>query len=147
MKWIVTVDRAEARIFKAKPFVRIQTLKNDLGREKSKAMTTDKPGMARSRLAQPSSTHALTGEKNPHEEAAVQFARRLARFLEHEGKAGRFDKLLVVSEPKMMGRIRKTLKKDIIDNCEWLKKDLAHFTDHEIGEVFGLNWRKPVTKI
>src|SRR6185437_13183338 len=85
-KWIVVADRIEARIYREKPFELVERVTNDLGREKNRALMTDKPGWSRSKLAQPSSTHSLTGEKNPHEEAAVQFARQLCRFLEQAGQ-------------------------------------------------------------
>ncbi|MGZ3722314.1 MAG: host attachment protein [Bdellovibrionales bacterium] len=141
-KWIVVADRTKARIFKEKPFTNIKTLKNDLGREKNRAMTTDKPGWSRSKFSQPSSTHALTGEKSPHEDAAVQFARTLCRYLEHESQEHSFDGLLIAAEAKMMGRIRDSLPKHLSEKADWLKKDFGHLSEHEIGQALGLGQKR-----
>lgn len=137
-KWIVIADRTKARIFTEKPFASLQILRNELGREKNRAMTTDKPGWSRSKFSQPSSTHALTGERNPHEDAAVQFAKRLCRYLEHESQLHRFKDLLIVAEPKMLGRIRESFPEHLAARTEWLKKDFGHRSAYEIGETLGL---------
>lgn len=143
-KWIVVIERSRARIFLANPFRHIETLENELGREKNKAMTTDKPGWSRSKLAQPSSTHSLTGEKNPHEDAAVDFARRISRHLEHEAQAHNFEELTIVAEPKMTGRIRQFLGSPALPEVEWLRKDWSHLSDHEIGAQLGADFRNPM---
>ena len=49
--WIVVVNRTQARIYQKKPFVLIQRLENEIGREKNRAMTSDKPSGAMSAIS------------------------------------------------------------------------------------------------
>ena len=139
VKWLVIADRTKARIYKQKPFTMIDTLENSLGREKNRAMTTGKPGLSRSKFSQPSSTHSLTGEKSPHEDAAMQFARSLCRFLERRNAEHKFSELLIAAEPKMARSIRSSMEKHLTEKVHWMKKDFAHLSDFQIGEVFELN--------
>lgn len=132
--WVVVADRVQARVFARHPFELLHVLNNPLGREKNRSLTTDKPGWARSRFSSPASTHALTGEKNQHEIAALQFAREIARFLEAKLIARRFDELLIVAEPKMLGRIRQMLPKVLVKQAQWLKKDFGKLSAHQIGQ-------------
>lgn len=141
-KWIVIANRIEARIYRDRPFVLIETLENELGREKNRAMTTDKPGWSHSRFFGPLGNHMLSGEKSPHEDAAVQFARRLSRFLERQGQARRYDELVIAAEPKMLGRIRGMIPKHLGERIEWLKKDFGHLSDHELARVFSPSSQK-----
>lgn len=137
-KWIVVASRIEARIFKEKPFRLIKTLENPLGREKNKALMTDKPGWSKAQYSKSAGLHSMTGEKDPHEEAAMQFARTVVHYLELEGQAHDFDKLVIVAEPRMMGRIRSHLSKHLSERVQWTQKDLGHLSDYEVGKTLGL---------
>src|ERR1700757_1598785 len=95
IQWIAIVNRTGAQLYSEKTFRLVGELKNSLGREKNRAMTDDRPGLARSRFIA-GSTHSMTGEKNPHEDAAVAFARRVASFLRKQFSLKKFDKLLMV---------------------------------------------------
>ena len=110
----------------------LNILENSLGREKNRALTTDKPGAARSRFSGAFGMHSLSGEKNPHEDAAVQFAKRLGHYLNKEEHTNKFDDLLIAAEPKMMGRIRAALGFKLSERVKWFKKDLCHLTADEI---------------
>ena len=141
-KWIVIADRTKARIFKEKPFTCIKTLENELGREKNRALRNDKPGWSRAQYSGSAGIHAMNGEKNPHEEAAIQFARTICKHLEHESQVHQFDDLLIAAEPKMVGRIRESLPKHLAEKTNWLKKDFGHFSEHEVGQALGLVHRE-----
>ena len=127
-RWIVVANRTEARIYRDRPFKLIETLDNALGREKNRAMTTDKP--------------SVTGENDPHEDAARQFARRLGRFLELGNYSGRYDEIVLAAEPKMLGRIRSFIDRHLSRKIEWLRKDFGHLSDYEVSRVFGLARRQ-----
>ena len=142
-KWIVVANRTQAKIFKENPFVLLKTLENPLGREKNLALRTDKPGSGKSQYSKSAGIHSMTGEKDPHEEAAIQFARELSRYLEHQGEQHRFDELVVAAEPKMMGRIRKTMALHLSETVQWIQKDFGHLSDYQIGKSLGItNERK-----
>ncbi len=133
-RWIIIADRIEARIFRETPFTLIKTLANPLGREKNKVLRTDKPGWGKAQYSRSAGIHSMSGEKDPHEEAAVQFARTLSRFLERESEADRYDDLMIVAEPKMLGRIRSFLAPHLSERVHWMKKDLGHLSDYQIGK-------------
>lgn len=134
--WIVVVNRVEARIFDGRTMQRLHRLVNNLGREKNRAFTTDRPGVGRNRMAARGSIHNLTGEKKPHDEAALQFTRRLSLFLRRRLGNKSFEKLTVVAEPRMQGWLKKSLDKNVLDVCSWKSKDLGHNSDHELKILF-----------
>lgn len=136
LKWVAVVDRSEARIFDAETMGRIHTLKNSLGREKNRAFTTSKPGSARSRFGARASTHGLTGEKNPHDQVTIQFAKKLNAFLKKRLGEKRFERLILAAEPRMKGWIREGMDRSVNKLCEWKSKDFAHFSDHELKAIF-----------
>ncbi len=136
-KWIAIVNRVEARIYNAFDMKKLHTLKNSLGREKNRAFTTDKPGVGRGRTGSRSSTHAMTGEKKPHDDAAIQFARKINLFLQRSHARNKFGALLLTAEPRMKGWIKKGMDKMVEDSCKWQSKDLGHLSDHEVKKIFG----------
>lgn len=132
--WIAVVNRAQARIFKdGSEFLLVDQLDYELGREKNRAMTTDKPGLSRAKQAGRSGTHALDGEKNPHEGAAIQFAKIVAGYLEKKfASALSQTRLTIASEPRMTGYLRDAMSESSRKKARWLCKDLAYFSDNEI---------------
>lgn len=135
-EWVVVVNRVEARVFLADSMERIHRLSNSLGREKNRKFTTDKPGVGRGRLGRPSTTHNLTGEKHPHDEAAIQFARRLGLFLKRRLDEKKFAKVKIVAEPRMAGWLRSVFDKNLLSRCEWNRKDLGKTSDHGLKILF-----------
>jgi protein required for attachment to host cells len=134
-KWIVVANRIEARVFKAKPFSIVEKLTNPLGREKNKALTNDRPGWSRSAFAGSRNIHAMDGEKNPHEEAAIAFARQVAKYLEAKEQQHVFEEVVIAAEPKMLGRIRKAMPTYLSNFVTWIGKDYGHLSDSEIGKL------------
>lgn len=124
IKWIVLVSRANARVFNQNGYRPVTEIKGSLGKEKNKALTRAKPGVGRAKFSG-SSPHKMTGEKNPHEDAAIAFAKKVDRYLSKQLNLKKFDKLLVVAEPKMMGRLKKNLDKNVKAVTKWMAKDLG----------------------
>ena len=137
-KWIVIANRISARIYCEKPFQHIITLKNPLGKERNRELRYDQPGFSHAKFGGPSSTHSLTGEKDPHEYATVEFAKEIRNYLKKESTQNNFDSLLIVAEPKMMGRMRNQLPKELISKCEWISKDLGHVPEGELLQAINL---------
>lgn len=134
--WLIVVDRTEARIYDAKNMRRLGTLKNPLGREKNRAFTTSRPGLDRNRSLTKSSTHKLTGEKSPHDDAAKKFAREVSAYLYKNFSKQKFANLTVASEPRMQGWIKGHMKRRLADHTEWNPKDLIKLNDHELKILF-----------
>lgn len=118
--WVVVLNRIEMKIYRqysaVKPLIFVKSIENSLGREKNRALTTDKPGSDRMNIKGAVHSHSLTRERDPHEEAAAQFARQLARELSTARKNGSYDKLILVAEPHMAGLLKKSLDKTTM-NC------------------------------
>jgi protein required for attachment to host cells len=136
-KWIAVVTRTEARVFSAEDFRLIAKLTNQLGREKNRAMTNARPGLGHGKFARGSGFYSLTGEKNPHEDAAIAFAKRVSEYLRKQMTLHRFDKLILAAEPKMMGRVKAEMNKDLAAHTEWKAKDFGKLKPHELRKVIG----------
>ena len=138
--WTVVVNRTKAKIFvdqvgpvnrPVKGLKLIEELKNPLGRERNKALQNSKPSMGRS----PTSVgpHSMTGEKNPHEDAAVEFAKKVCLHLEKNQYNKNFEGLVLVAEPHFMGLLKKKMKKKLRDSVvQWVNKDLSKTPMKEI---------------
>lgn len=131
-KWIIVANRTQARIFNAEGMLRIAQLKNSLGREKNRVFTSAKPGMDRNRSHSRASTHALNGEKNPHDLVAADFARKLSHFLKDRYEEHHFESFLLSAEPRMLGWIKEEMNNELKKHGEWEHHDLANLTDHEL---------------
>ena len=78
MEWIVIASAREARILEKtaeNKLHQIKIIRNPLGREHNRAMTTDKPGMIRGKFFSGSGLHAMAQEYTPHEDALQAFAK------------------------------------------------------------------------
>lgn len=127
--WFVVINRSSAKIFE---IVRrpdslnwLRTLPNPLGAEKNRALTRDKPGAMRSRFSQSKGVHKLNGEKVPHDEVALTFAKQVAEFLVQHKLGKDFLGVTIAAEPHMKGLLKKGLEKSKVKMAiQWLEKDL-----------------------
>jgi protein required for attachment to host cells len=135
-KWIVIINRSEARVFNSENMRKLYTLRNPLGREKNRAFTTGRPCLDRGPGLTKDGIHSMTGEKVPHDEAAKDFARKVnaylyRRFLEH-----RFEAIELVAEPRMHGWINDAMDEKLKAKTEWKTKDLGKLSDQELKILF-----------
>ncbi len=137
-RWIAIVNRTDARIFSERPFKRVSQLKNLLGRTKNREMTKDKPSLNRAPFGGVKGIHGTRGEKNPHEDVAVAFAKQVSEYLRKAHAENQFDSLLVVAEPKMLGRVKSEFNKTVKGCTEWLGKDFGHSSSVELPKLLGL---------
>jgi protein required for attachment to host cells len=135
IKWIAVVTRVDARVFSEKTFRPLAQFKNELGREKNRAMTTDKPGRAPGKFVSRTGIHNLGNEKSPHEDAAIVFAKKLNEFFKKNLKMKHFAELLIVAEPKMMGRLKSQMDPNLSKCTEWLGKDLGKYSPTDLRKV------------
>ncbi len=142
-RWIAVITRVDAKIFRERPFRRVTELHNELGRAKNREMTPGKPGIDRSRFASFKGVHAKTRDKNPHEDAAIAFAKRIAEYLRKAKATARFEEILLVAEPKMLGRVKKELDKSVLAVCDSVKRDLGHLSVTEIRGALGITSLRP----
>ena len=138
LEWYVTLSRTEAKIFKrtsAKTSPKlIRTLTNPLGRERNAILSNDRPGTEKFRLKGGTLvSHAMNSEKNPHEDAAVQFVSTVAKTLDSECRNKSFDGLTIFSDPHMKGLLKEKLSKTT-QKCirEWKRGNLSKMNMQEL---------------
>lgn len=89
-------------------------------------------------LQEPSATEELA--RTPvNGNVANAFARRLAAFIEQARSTHKFKRLILISEPQFLGKLRAHLSKktmEIIDRS--IKKDLFHLGERELLPRVGL---------
>lgn len=79
--------------------------------------------------------HALGSEVTHHEIAARNFAKTLAGMLEKGRAAHRYNRLVLVSEPRFLGILRNALSPQVKDQITaTLEKDIEEMPTHVLGE-------------
>jgi protein required for attachment to host cells/ribosome-associated translation inhibitor RaiA len=138
--WIAVCNRAGARIFK-KQFHDVElfhSLDYPLGRERTRALRTDKPSVSRMNFAAGGgTTHRMTGGKDPHEELAVAFSKTVGAYLKNAFQKKQFEHLVVVAEPHFLGLIKLSLDKKVQASVsQWVAKDLVRFSIFNVKKLF-----------
>jgi protein required for attachment to host cells len=141
--WIVVAHRAGARIFAAdargKGLERVSSLEHPAGKLKNREIDSDKQGRAFDR--QGAGRHAYTREQEPTEHLATQFAKQIAGFLEDARTAQKYERLVLVAEPRFLGLLRAALDPPVASLVKaTLDKDLGGIEDREVpthlGDIF-----------
>lgn len=136
--WYAVCDQTRARFFAAKPFELVGEIDNELGRTRNREMQTDRPGFSRAKFGSPSSIHALTGEKDPHEDAAFVFAGQIGDFLDRHYVMKDFSQVVIVADPRMSGKIHNRMTKRLSQHATWIQKDLGKVSDRHLPGPLGL---------
>jgi protein required for attachment to host cells len=133
LTWVVVCHRAGARILEHKG----QTLRllhevvHASGRLKDRQLVSDRPGRGHDRKGP--GGHAFGSEQSPHDHDAESFAREIAGQLETGRLAKRFERVVLVAEPRFLGLLRGSL--DHVTSTKvaaTLSKDLAHIPSAEL---------------
>ncbi len=125
--WTLVISRNKAKILSVvagpvRKLKMVNEISNPLGRTRNRAMKTDKPGRGVSSMR---GTFSMTGEKDPHEDAAVMFVHKICDQLEKNRQKKSFDALIVAAEPHLMGIIKKKMKSPLKKQVvKWVNKDL-----------------------
>jgi protein required for attachment to host cells len=109
MSWILTANRAGARILEKQggTLTLLEAIDNHQGRLRDRDIDSDRHGRSFDRAT--SARHALSSSESPHEHLAKAFARGLADKLRQARLTGRFERLVIVAEPHLLGLIRGAL--------------------------------------
>lgn len=109
--WILVAHRGGARLFentgRGKGLNLLQDIPHPQGRLKNKDIGADKPGRSFDRRGQ--SRHALANEQEPTAHVAEQFAKQLSSMLDDGRNRQRYEKLVLVAEPRFLGNLRAAL--------------------------------------
>lgn len=136
--WVVVASSTRCRIFKQDrhnaPLVELEDLVQPEGRLRRRDVESDRPGRALD-----GSGHGRHGMGDPLdrvEHESARFAKRVAGRLERARQRRRFDRLVVVAEPRFLGHLRQGLT-DATRSCvtTQLKKNLCTADPTSIREA------------
>lgn len=109
--WVLVAHRSGARLFEnrgpGKGLELVQDLEHPAGKLKNHEIDSDKHGRSFDRRG--AGRHAYTTEQDPTTHIAAQFARELAALLEDGRNQQRYEQLVLVAEPRFLGRLRAAL--------------------------------------
>lgn len=104
--WILVAHRSGARLFEnrgpGKGMELRQNFDNPAGKLKNHALDSDKTDARNNR-------HGYGHDQEPTLHIAEQFAKQLCAHLDQARKQQRYDKLVLVAEPRFLGLLRATL--------------------------------------
>ena len=113
--WVLVANSGQARILelRRKPyaFQQVTELVSEAQHMTNKELVSDASG--RVYHTQGPGTHSMNPRSDPHENAEEQFSRSLIQKMERAAQLGRFDQLLVIADPKTVGRLRQQMNKTL----------------------------------
>jgi protein required for attachment to host cells len=128
--WIVVADRSRARIFSVEtpkgPLIELADLVHPEARAHERDLTSDRPGRSRDQ-------HVLSPPHSARDQQAQGFAREIADELEDGRHNARFEQLLVVAAPDILGMLRKTMSTSVAKTVT-LEID-KNMTQHDPADI------------
>lgn len=135
--WILVAHRGGARLFEhpddrsALAAALIHKMDHPAGKLKGRDIDTDKHG--RSFDSRGASRHAYATEETPVDHVADVFAQQIAGFLDTARAQQRFAKLVLVAEPRFLGKLRAAMTTSTAAHVvATVGKDLAHIDTREL---------------
>lgn len=142
MIWVINTNTNQCRIYdyhkKPAKLALVKEISHPENRmKKSEYLTSDKPGHYRTS----SSAHGTySQDTDPKDVAIDDFAREIARELNHGRTTNTFEKLILITPPHMEGLLHHHLDKHVKDLViHNIQKDLIHLSDHELLEYLQKN--------
>lgn len=141
---IVVADQAEARFYDAEPpdagLHASGHLSDPTARLHERDLVSDRPGRVFERASAPGARRGATGhhdtggERTARKTAAAAFARRIALTLERAQRQGRFDRIVLMANPRFLGMLRQVLSPRL-GRCvvAEVPKDLVHQSDQVVS--------------
>jgi protein required for attachment to host cells len=140
---IVVADQAEARFYDVEPpGTTLQVsgrLLDPSARLHERELVSDRPGRVFDRAPTAGERrgavahHDTGGERSARHEATVVFVRRIVEQLEQAYQHGRFERLVLMAEPRVLGMLRAALPARL-EHCVLAEvhKDLVHQSDEVV---------------
>ena len=106
--FVLVADSSQARFFTlekmSSPLHEVETLVNPENRLHAQDITSDLPGKDKGHSG--AGGHAYQNHTEPKDQIAIDFAKRISKHLEQARAENQLRKLLVVSAPGFLGRLR-----------------------------------------
>lgn len=136
-RWIVVANQAGARIFEGRsgaPLSLVKRIDNPEGTLKNSQIDSDQQGRTFD-SRQSASRHAMEAQVTPHEQVAITFAKKLADLAQLGRTQNEYSELVLVAEPKFLGRIKDSLDSTTLKGVSrTIEKDFARTSDIEVIE-------------
>ena len=108
--WILVADSSRARIFVVdtpSTLQEIEDFAHTEGRLHEQDLTSDLPGKDAGIAG--AGGHAYQDQIDPKEQEAINFAKSIANHLDEERNLNKFEKLMIISDPSFLGKLREQL--------------------------------------
>ena len=133
-KWVVVADQSKARIFTVEdprgPLIQMDELEHPEARKREQELISDRPGRSFDSSGQ--GRHAMGTSVEPKKEEAIRFAKQVADYLQAAHHEGRFNRLVLVAGPPLLGLLRDKLKSLSGANISEIDKNLGQYEAPEI---------------
>jgi protein required for attachment to host cells len=134
--WILVAHRAGARIYEnagaGTGLTLVRKIDHPAGKGKNQDINADRPGRAYD--SEGAGRHAMGKQESPMEHEDANFARELAKVLDHGRGTNAFKHIVIVAGPRQLGLIRDSLDKHTAAMISAsLDVDLPDATDAEVA--------------
>ena len=132
---IVVADSTRSRIFTvdstSSPLNEIETMAHPEGRVHEQNLVSDLPGKGSGKGG--AGDHAYQEKIEPKREEMIEFAKRIADYLDKTRKANKLNKLVIIAAPAFLGELRNHLSTETSKKIVFeLDKNLAHHSEEDI---------------
>lgn len=133
--WILLADGAHARVYENTGVGKGLNLVSDGTFDEpvlpNRDMSTDKPGRSHDRVGM--GRHSLQAKTDLHSQSKIDFAKLLATFLDKARADHRFERLILIAPPEMLGDLRAAIPESIRQLVDGeLAKDLVLLNEREL---------------
>jgi len=133
---IVVADSSRARIFTtdspSSPLNEIETMAHPEGRIHEQDMVSDLPGKD-SGQGGGAGGHAYQDETEPKQQEVIDFAKRIADYLDDTRKTNKLGRLLIVAAPAFLGELRKQMSEQTNEFVVF--ESAKNLTQHSVEDI------------
>ena len=133
---IVVADSSRARIFTtdspSSPLNEIETMAHPEGRMHEQDMVSDLPGKD-SGQGGGAGGHAYQDETEPKQQEVIDFAKRIADYLDDTRKTNKLGRLLIVAAPAFLGELRKQMSEQTNEFVVF--ESAKNLTQHSVEDI------------
>lgn len=137
IQWIVVASQRRVRILTRsndRKYRLVRTLINPLGRTRDRDLVRHQAGTIERRgggnnfgFSRP------VARQSPHENAAIDFSKKVSSFLEKERDKNSFESLMIVAEPHFLGKLKSAMNSNLLRLVEdWVDRDFDKVSEHEL---------------
>lgn len=133
--WIIVAHRTGAKFYEnngpGRELKLLEEIEHPEGRLRKQQIDAGRPGRETSAI----SHHGFAVHANSHEYISETFAKKISTLLDQARAADRFQKLVLVAEPRFLGWLKSSVDR-VTSNCiaATIPKDLSQVHDRDLPE-------------